>query len=736
VYTVVRVLYRLRVVGRKNVPGEGGALLVCNHVTYADPAFLSMALRRPIRFIMARELYESRWMKPVCRLMGAIPISPHDAPRQVVKSLRKARACLDKGELVCIFPEGAMTRNGNLRGFRPGLERIVRGMQHKIVPACIGGAWGSYMSFYDGKPCARRPRRVPHPVSLVLGEPMDADSSSAAVRRRIQELSGRAFDLQKGPKRNLGRAFVRSARRRWSRPALSDTTGKHLSGGKALIAATMFARKIVDLAGDSTNVGIVLPPSVGAALANVGVVLAGKTPVNLNFTSSAESVDSAIRQCGIKTILSSRKFIEKYGKFEPPEGTVFLEDVIASVSGRDRIAALLKAIFLPAGLLLQGREPGPDDTATIIFSSGSTGEPKGVVLTHHNVLSNLEAVQMVFRFTHDDRMCAVLPFFHSFGFTCTLWVPLLQGFLAYYHSNPMDATKIAEMVRENGLTVLLATPTFLLGYMRRAQREDFATLRCAIAGAEKLQTRIADAFEAQFGLRPLEGYGTTELSPVVSLNVPHVEAPRVGQIGTKEGSVGHPLPGIAARTVDVATRVVLAQDVEGMLEIKGPNVMQGYLGKPEKTAEVLREGWYETGDIARIDEDGFIFILDRLSRFSKIGGEMVPHIAIEEALASELDTMQRAVAVTAAADERKGEQLVVFHTDEAGDADRLSAALERREVPNLWRPRRANYVRVEALPVLGSGKLDLKKLRSMAQEFVELRPGAVQQAIDKVRRAL
>jgi acyl-[acyl-carrier-protein]-phospholipid O-acyltransferase/long-chain-fatty-acid--[acyl-carrier-protein] ligase len=359
--------------------------------------------------------------------------------------------------------------------------------------------------------------------------------------------------------------------------------------------------------------------------------------------------------------------------------------------------------------------------ATIIYSSGSTGRPKGVMLTHHNILSNLESFGSVFGFQAADRMCAVLPLFHSFGFTTTLWCPLILGFAACYHPNPLDAAAIAALVRRERLTVLLATPTFLLAYLRRATREDFASLRRVVAGAEKLRSRLADAFEQRFGIRPHEGYGTTELAPVVGVSLPDVTLAGTHQVGTKAGSIGHPIPGVAVRVVDPDSGVPRAVNEEGLVLVKGPNVMRGYLDEPALTADVLRNGWYNTGDIGRVDEDGFLFLVDRLARFSKIGGEMVPHLAVEERLMEAAHAPHTALAVTSVADTRKGEQLVVLYTDEAGDPEHLRRAIRESGLPNLWKPREDCYLRIEAMPVLGSGKLDLRRLRELAETLIAQR---------------
>ena len=382
------------------------------------------------------------------------------------------------------------------------------------------------------------------------------------------------------------------------------------------------------------------------------------------------------------------------------------------------------------------RERDCDDLATVIFSSGSTGEPKGIMLSHHNVLSNLEQVQMVFHFTRKDRMCATLPFFHSFGYTVTLWCPLICGFPVFYHPNPLDGATITRMVRENALTLLLATPTFLMAYIRKGKREDLKSLRLVVTGAEKLKARVADSFEKRFGIRPLEGYGATELSPVASANLPDVAIDGVEHVGTKEGSIGHPVPGVAVKISDPDSDEDLPLGREGVLKVLGPNVMMGYLGKPDMTTEVLRGGWYTTGDIARIDEDGFIYILDRMSRYSKLGGEMVPHLAVEEKLIEAVGAVGQVLVVTGAPDEKKGEQLVVLYTDEAGDLEALQQAATECDLPNLWKPRKDNFFPVADMPMLGSGKLDLKRIRQIAREFVDNRPGVVQKTVERIQDAL
>jgi acyl-[acyl-carrier-protein]-phospholipid O-acyltransferase/long-chain-fatty-acid--[acyl-carrier-protein] ligase len=465
-------------------------------------------------------------------------------------------------------------------------------------------------------------------------------------------------------------------------------------------------------------VGLLLPPSVAGAAANIGALLAGKVPVNLNYTVSKAVMDSCIAQCEIDTVITSRQFLEKL-KLTQPQSSVFLEDLKQKRTRGRVFSAALRALFLPAGLLQRSLGCASsvrdvDELATIIFSSGSTGDPKGVMLSHHNITSNLEGMSQAFTTTRKDRIMGILPFFHSFGFTGTLWLPLVHGMGAVYHPNPFDARLIGGLVARYRATILLATPTFLQSYLRRCNPEDFGSLHFVMVGAEKLSDRLGFAFEDRFGIRPKEGYGCTECSPIVCVNVPDFRAPGFFQVGGKRGRIGHPLPGISVRIVDPETHEPLPIGTPGLLLVKGPNVMLGYLNRPEKTAEVLQDGWYSTGDLAALDNDGFLTITDRLSRFSKIGGEMVPHLKVEEALQNLVGGTEITFAVTGVPDERKGERLVVLHTLGEAKLKEVQAGLANAGLPNLWTPRPNAFFRVEKIPVLGTGKLDLRTIREQA----------------------
>jgi acyl-[acyl-carrier-protein]-phospholipid O-acyltransferase/long-chain-fatty-acid--[acyl-carrier-protein] ligase len=458
-------------------------------------------------------------------------------------------------------------------------------------------------------------------------------------------------------------------------------------------------------------VGVLLPASSAGALTNIGLTLAGRVPVNLNFTAGRDAMQSAVAQCGIRTVLTSKLFLAK-AKLETPAGAVFIEDILGRAGRWAKLRALLAARLAPVSRLDRGRG-GPDSTASVIFSSGSTGVPKGVVLTHYNVIANIEAIAQVFRVNQEDRVAGSLPFFHSFGFTVTIWFPPLAGCGAIYHANPTDPKAIGEWIAKRRGTLLLSTPTFCSLYARKCAREEFATLRYVLVGAEKLRAPVAEAFREKFGLALMEGYGCTEMSPVVAVNAPDFAGQGESQTATKPGTVGHPLPGVAARIVHPETYEALPHNSEGLLLVKGQNRMAGYLNQAERTAEATHEGWYVTGDIAAIDEDGFLRITDRLSRFSKIAGEMVPHLKVEEAIAEIAG--DAACCVISIADDRRGERLVALYVKPDLNPAELWRRLGESALPKLWIPKREDILPVAEIPTLGTGKMDLRAARRMAE---------------------
>jgi acyl-[acyl-carrier-protein]-phospholipid O-acyltransferase/long-chain-fatty-acid--[acyl-carrier-protein] ligase len=590
-----------------------------------------------------------------------------------------------------------------------------------IIPIALDGVWGSIFSFEKHRFLWKIPRQIPYPVTVNFGKALPHTATPVEVRQATQQLMAEAWIHHKARMRPLGASFVHSARRHPFRFAMTEGAGPGINFETALARTIFLARRLRTTWSGQKMVGLLLPPSVPGALVNYAAFLSGKVPVNLNYTISEETLSSCIRQCDLQTVLTSRAFLEKI-KLRPACETLFLEDLAAHPSFGEKCASSLAAWFQPLRWLEKslGCETRTtlDDLATVIFSSGSTGDPKGVMLSHYNLLSNAEQLEQVFGLSARDRVLGILPFFHSFGFTGTLCLPAVVGIGVVYHPNPLDAKAIGPLVGKNRITFLLATPTFLQLYMRACSAEDFGSLRVVLTGAEKLPERLSMAFEEHFGIRPLEGYGCTECSPAVAVNTLDYRSAGFRQVGGKRGKIGHPLPGMSVRIVDPNNPwgESLPLDQPGLLVVHGPNVMRGYLGRPEKTAEVLRDGWYVTGDIAAMDEDGFLQITDRLSRFSKIGGEMVPHIKVEEKLHELAGLTEQSFIVAGAPDEKKGERLVVLHKL---NEDALRACLEKLaqcNLPNLWKPRAEQFFKVEAFPYLGTGKVDLRKVREVGME--------------------
>jgi len=715
-------VYRIRVHGRENLPQRGGALLVSNHMSWVDALLLTAASERPIRFLMFKDIYEHPLVYPFARLARAIPISSQLRPRDMIRSLREASDAIRAGEIVCIFAEGQITRIGHLLPFRRGFERIMKGVEAPIVPVALDGVWGSIFSFERGRFLWKMPKKIPYPVAVSFGTPLPPTSTAPEVRQAVEELSADSAAERMRSLPSLDAELVRTARSHPFRFAMADGQRGSVRFGPALTGAVLLARRLRRVWQGQSMVGILLPPSVPAALVNHAALLLGKIPVHLNYTMSSEGIASCARQCELQTVLTAQAFLDKL-KVQVPARTLLLEEVTAGAGFAEKLTAAAMAWLFPAPLLFRalGRAAPSrlDDTATIIFSSGSTGEPKGVVLSHGNIAANIEQITQAFLLNSHDRILGILPFFHSFGFTVALMLPAVEGLGVVYHISPLDSRAIGALVAQYRVTFLLSTPTFLQAYMRRCSPEQFGSLAYVLVGAEKLPERVALAFEDTFGLRPLEGYGATECSPVVAVNAPDFRAPGFRQVGGKRGRIGHPLPGISVRIVDPdalerGEMTPVAAGQPGMLLVRGPNVMQGYLNRPEKTADAIRDGWYVTCDVAMRDEDGFLTITDRLSRFSKIGGEMVPHGRIEEKLQELAGATEQVFVVAAVPDERKGERLVVLHTL---SEDQLKSCLEKLPssgLPNLWIPRADNFFRVEALPYLGTGKLDLRRARELA----------------------
>jgi len=715
-----RAFYRVTVLAPENLPAQGGALLVSNHVSFVDLVLLLASTRRFVRFLLPQSVCERWWLKPFLRCLRVIPLPPESQGRELARALGQARDAIQQGDVVGIFAEESVSRIGVMLPFRRSMEQIMEGVNAPIIPVCLDGVWGSIFSYQSGRFFWKVPRRIPYPVTINFGEALPPTATAFEVRNAIQELNTDAWPHRRRTMKPLHRAFVQRARRCPLRLAWADARVPRLSFGGALTKTVFLARRLRLPWADQEMVGVLLPPSVAGALVNFAALLMGKIPVNLNYTLSEQALASCARQCQLQTVLTSKAFLDRV-KVKLPGRTLMLEDVAAAPRIGEKLGAVALVWLTPVARLerLLGRQRAGslDDLATVIFSSGSTGEPKGVLLTHYNIASNAEQLGQTFDFGPRDRFLGVLPFFHSFGFTATLITPALAGVGVAYHPNPLDAKSLGAPVRRYGVTYLMATPTFLQLYLRSCEAADFGSLRLVMVGAEKLPERLATAFEEKFGIRPAEGYGCTECSPVVTGNTHDFRAAGLRQVGSRRGSIGRPLPGVSVRIVAPDTGAPMAVGRSGLLLVRGPNVMRGYLGQPEKTAEVLRDGWYVTGDIAALDEEGFLQITDRLSRFSKIGGEMVPHVRVEEKLHEAAGATETTFAVCGVPDPKKGERLAVLHTLPEDRIEAILLKLPQLGLPNLWIPRATHFFRVDALPRLASGKMDLRSIRDLAMRL-------------------
>lgn len=722
---LTNTLYRLRLVGTPHIPHSGGALLVPNHVSFVDGLLLIASLDRPVRFVVDSHYPEQRVFKPFMTALGVIPISSHGGLRLILKALREAGTALDRGDLVCIFPEGQITRTGTLLPFRRGFERIVKGRTVPIIPVHLDRVWGSIFSFNRGRFLWKVPEQLPYPVTVSFGAPLPPDTTADTVRGKIRELGEAAWQLRKPTRRPLHREFIRSMRRYPFRLAMADQNRPRVSSLQALIGSIVLARSLRPYWNDQERVGVLLPPTVAAALVNVAAPLCGKTIVNLNYTVGKSGLEAAVNLAGLRTIVTSHTFIEK-AKLELPDGpsVIWLEDLAKTIGRGQKLQAALLALFAPCRLIERacGHNTAltSDSLATIIFSSGSTGEPKGVMLSHFSIDSNTQGATQVLHLYQDERVLGILPFFHSFGYM-VFWFVMFNNAAMIFHPSPLDVTAIGELVRTYRITFLVTTPTFLQLYFRRCTPEQFSSVRVILTGAEKLPARLAQTIEDTFGIGPIEGYGVTECAPVIAVNCPDFRAAGYYQPASRRGTVGQPLPGVSVQIVDPDSYAPLPSGTPGMLLVKGPNVMNGYLGREDLTANAMRDGWYVTGDIAILDEDGFLTITDRLSRFSKIGGEMVPHGKVEEALQQAAGADMPVFAVTGLPDEKKGERLAVLHILNEAVIPDVLAKLATMGLPNLFIPSRSQFVQVEALPILGTGKLDLRGVKRIAMERLSSR---------------
>jgi len=726
---VFTLLYSKQIVGLANLPRDRGCVVICNHISWIDGALLIWLLPRNVRFLVDGGNFTSRFWRFISRAFDMILMTT--SPKSIGRALKTAREGVAAGDVIGLFPEGTISRTGQLQAFHPGVKKIAKDSDTVVIPVWIEGMWGSLFSFSGGKFFYKWPSWPRRKVSLYIGQPIAGDQSIHRMRSEVQALGSKAAVDHRRELPILPIQLITTWRRRGRRMIAADTTGAK-AGGRELLTRTLALRRLLRrevFDDDEQYVATLLPPSVGAVAVNVALAFDRRISANLNYTVSSEVLNHCTQEVGVKHILSSKAFMEKFD-FDLDAEVVLLDTLREKITTADKLIAFFQANLLPAFLLhrvLGLNQVDGDDLLTVIFTSGSTGMPKGVMLSHANVGHNVDAIDRVVGLNEDDTVLGVLPFFHSFGYSVTLWAALTLGPRGIYHFNPLEARVIGRLAEKYKATVLLGTPTFLRGYLRRVKPEEFSTLNVVIAGAEKTPADLFDAFENRFGIRISEGYGASELSPLVSVNVPASRSHAIYQVDQLEGSVGRPVPGVAVRVVDPDTGVELNVNEDGMLLVYGPNVMRGYANRQELTDKSIQDGWYETGDVAHVDDKGFIHITGRLSRFSKIGGEMVPHVRIEHELAmyfSEGDEDEKVrVCVTAVPDLRKGEKLVVLHLPTEKCINEMRKGLSKIGLPNIFIPSEDSFREVPEIPMLGTGKLDLKGAQVRAAELMGVKLG-------------
>src|SRR5438552_8418792 len=712
---LVRCFYRVTALGTDNLP-KGGFLLLPNHITWVDAIVLQLACPRSIRYIIDEEFYRKPILHPFLRLLRCIPIDT----RHSHSAIRAATEKIAEGEIVCLFPEGQLERAGTLLRLRRGYELIARHAKAPIVPVWLDQLWGSIFSFQGGRFFTKLPKRIPYPVTIAFGKPLEANAADiATVREELLKLGEFCFSRRPSLDRHLAELCILGLKKRPFATAVVDGLDhSFLTRSKLLGAAAALSRYLrKEFPGE--RIAIVLPASKGSMLANLAVTLADKVPVNLNFTIGRAANESCCRRANLRVAISATQLMERLKDFPWPERVLKLDELMPRMK-RQIILWRIMSILVPARLLwwlLQIPKAGGHIEALLLFTSGSTGYPKGVVMSHRNIVGNVSQFRQLLDAKKEDAILASLPFFHTFGSTVTLWYPLIEGVPIVTYPNPLEATKNAALIERHKLTLLLATPTFLRGYLRKVDPDKLRSLRLVITGAEKLPLDLAKNFEERFNQRVLEGYGLTETSPVVSVNLPEPRPTKQGeqvQPSSRLGSVGKMAPGIAAEIREPETDRKLSLHETGMVWFRGANIFEGYLHEEKRTADVLQNGWFKTGDIGRFDEDGFLYIEGRLSRFSKIGGEMVPHEAVEQKIIELLGFSgkdERLVTIVGVQDETKGEALILLAAVDV-DLAQLRDKLREAGVPNLWIPKRVS--RVDSIPTLASGKLDLKKCQELA----------------------
>ena len=724
ILTLGNTVCKVRVSGVENIPERGAALLMCNHVSFIDTILISAGTSRHIRFLLDESYYSLPLVGFVARLTGFFRVPRRGHIKAMDTMFQGVRDHLDKGGIVCVFPEGRISRNGIMSKFRHGYKRMLpENSNVPIIPVNISFIWGGNFSTRGNTMKFHRPTKFPFFAAVTFGKPVSSDTDSFEIRQRICELSADAGNPILPDEETIHLKVAKLAKRHPFTSLLYDYKQEGYSAYNIFMRALLMSRKIRKEADfDSKYVGILLPNGTQACIAILAILLADKIPAPLNSSVTPAVFNASIEKANIKLIITDFNFLSRT--------RIQKTDMMKEFSAFEKLNSSLSKFIYTTGLFcipikefMSFVAPTSafdhNGTAALLFSSGSTGNPKGVMLSHHGIYIDVRSTAQAVNLTREDCIIGNLPLFHSFGLNVCLWMPLMYGVKVVYLSNPLDGAGVRNAIKEHYGTILFATPSFLQKYMQHGEIADFDSLRLVVTGAEKLRRDIAEKLHniTDKRLKIVEAYGCTELSPIVTINIAP-SAEDTGKTFGKEASIGVPLENCAIRILDPLSFEPVAPGNEGLLFAKGPMVMQGYLGDEELTNKVIRNGYYNTGDVAKMDELGYITICGRLSRFSKIAGEMVPHEMVEQIINEICGSDIRSVAVGGMPDTLKGEVLLVLYTDAMPKTpEEIVEELRERSISNLWIPKVKNFHKVDELPLLGSGKLDLSMIRKIALDL-------------------
>lgn len=702
---LLRLLYRLRWEGLEHVRGPGPLVLAPNHVSWLDWLFLGVLLDDDWRFVTSSTTARTSWLHR--RIMLNRRTFPVDTTSAY--AVREMAEFLQKGGKLVLFPEGRISRTGGLMKIYDGICFLLQRSGAQVVTCYLRGA--------NRLPWVAHPgwtRWFPR-VSVHFGAPAPAphfpDVAATVARQRVTVwLRDRMVRQQFEVEQAWGAASVPEAigdviASIPDREALEDSTFTRLTYRRIGLASALLTgawRRRLGPHGDG-RVGVLLPNVNATPLTLLSLWLAGRVPAILNFSSGIPTMLVCAQLAGLRDIVTSRRFVQMakldLAPLEAAGLTLhYLEDVRASLGLAARLSAAVASRFSPGGALRAARISS-GTTAVILFTSGSEGTPKGVELTHANLLANARQINGVMDITDNERFFNALPLFHSLGLVGGLLFPMLRGCFTFLYPSPLHYRTVPTLVYERNCTVMLGTNTFLNGYARKAHAYDFNTVRYLVAGAEKVQAATFDTWARRFGVRILEGYGATECSPVISVN---------SRIEPRVGTAGRIVPGL-----DYRLKPVEGVTEGGRLWVRGPNVMKGYLNPDAQAKFAEGEGWYDTGDVVEVDVDGFLHIRGRMKRFAKVSGEMVSLTAVEDALAGAFPVYgaRLQIAVVAIPDADKGEKLIAVTNDERVKLADIRAALKEKGFSNLSAPREVRFQ--QSIPKLGTGKVDHRKLQTL-----------------------